>query len=549
MVETNICKQCQVNFEIPQRDMAFYERIKVPRPTLCPDCRQQRRLAWRNERTLYRRTCDLTGESVISNYAPGSQYKVYAPSSWWGDRWDPKTYGRPYDFNKPFFEQFAQLQRQVPLLAVYNTDGQNSDFNHSVSWLKNCYMLAGANKNEECYYGNYINYCTSCVDNIMIKKCELCYECVECENCYQSAFLKNCSNCTSSYFLFNCIGCTDCFGCVNLRRKQYYFLNQQFSKEEYFQKLKELNMGKYSSVVKAREFFQQHLAKFPMKYMIGEHNENSSGNSVFHCKNTFSSFDVAHLEDCSYCSWFNEARDCYDCFAWGMPAELCYECMEVGDHAYNNKFCVSSQGLRNAEYCFQCMYSENLFGCVSIKKGSYCILNKQYRQEEYEALVPKIKEHMKKTGESGELFPMALSPFAYNETVAQEYFPISKEDALAKGYRWKDPDQKEYSSQTYEIPDDIKNVPETVLHEVLACATCTKNYKIIPQELRFYKQVLLPIPRQCPDCRHTGRTKLRNPRHLWNRTCAKCGAEIQTSYAPDRPEIVYCERCYLEAVD
>jgi len=29
----------------------------------------------------------------------------------------------------------------------------------------------------------------------------------------------------------------------------------------------------------------------------------------------------------------------------------------------------------------------------------YCILNKQYSKEEYEELVPKIIEHMQKTGE------------------------------------------------------------------------------------------------------------------------------------------------------
>ena len=75
-----------------------------------------------------------------------------------------------------------------------------------------------------------------------------------------------------------------------------------------------------------------------------------------------------------------------------------------------------------------------------------------------------------------------------------------------------------------------------------------KNYRIIPQELKFYRQVRLAVPRNCPDCRHNHRFSLRSPRKLYARTCAKCSAPIQTSYAPERPEKVYCEKCYLETV-
>jgi len=39
--------------------------------------------------------------------------------------------------------------------------------------------------------------------------------------------------------------------------------------------------------------------------------------------------------------------------------------------------------------------------------------------------VPKIIEHMQKMGEWGEFFPSSLSPFGYNETVAEEYYPIN----------------------------------------------------------------------------------------------------------------------------
>jgi hypothetical protein len=76
-IEIKICKHCQSSFEITDKDLELYDKIspsfpspdslvsglkkiQIPSPTLCPDCRQQRRLSFRNERNLYRRKCDAT---------------------------------------------------------------------------------------------------------------------------------------------------------------------------------------------------------------------------------------------------------------------------------------------------------------------------------------------------------------------------------------------------------------------------------------------------------------------------------------------------------
>ena len=103
--------------------------------------------------------------------------------------------------------------------------------------------------------------------------------------------------------------------------------------------------------------------------------------------------------------------------------------------------------------------------------------------------------------------------------------------------------------QTYKIPEDIKEVPESITNEILACERTGKNYRIQKAELKFYKKMNLPIPRLHPDERHKDRMKLRNPRKLWKRTCGDCNCEIQTTFAPERPEKILCEECYLKVVD
>ena len=89
---------------------------------------------------------------------------------------------------------------------------------------------------------------------------------------------------------------------------------------------------------------------------------------------------------------------------------------------------------------------------------------------------------------------------------------------------------------------------DDICQKILLCKITGKPYKIIPQELKFYKDMGIPIPRICPDQRHKERMTLRNPRKLWARKCMKCQKDIQTTYAPERPEIVYCEECYLASV-
>ena len=157
---------------------------------------------------------------------------------------------------------------------------------------------------------------------------------------------------------------------------------------------------------------------------------------------------------------------------------------------------------------------------------------------------------MKETGEWGEFFPVSLSPFGYNETVAQEYFPLTREEAVSKGYKWKD-DEKENVQNTDKknnIPDDISEVTDEILNQVIYCEKTGKPFKIQKAELQFYRKMNLPIPRLHPDERHRQRMALRNPRKLWDRNCANCNKEIQTTYAPERPEKVLCESCYLQVV-
>ena len=131
--------------------------------------------------------------------------------------------------------------------------------------------------------------------------------------------------------------------------------------------------------------------------------------------------------------------------------------------------------------------------------------------------------------------------------------PLSKEEVLSRGWQWEDKIAGIFGKETIrqeDIPDNIKDINDSITKEIFKCITCTKNYNIIPDELTFYKRENIPMPRNCPECRYKKRFALRLPRRLWHRSCMKegCNNEFETSYAPERPEIVYCEKCYQQEV-
>ncbi|MEK7088613.1 MAG: hypothetical protein AAB913_00600, partial [Patescibacteria group bacterium] len=163
---------------------------------------------------------------------------------------------------------------------------------------------------------------------------------------------------------------------------------------------------------------------------------------------------------------------------------------------------------------------------VGIKKGSYMIFNKKYSKEKYLELRGEIIEHMKKTGEYGEFFPTKFSPFAYNESHAQTYIPLSKEEAQGRGFGWEDNLPGTYGKETISpenIPDSIKDIQESITKDILKCDNCAKNYNIVPAEFVFYKRENVPIPHFCYACRYKKRISLRLPRKLWHRKCMKEG--------------------------
>ncbi len=582
--EIRNCQNCKKDFTIESEDFGFYEKIKVPPPTFCPLCRAERRLAFRNERKLFRVKDVFTGKDIFSLYPLEANRKMITAEEWYGDSWDGMEYGREYDFSRPFFIQLFELDKEIPALNLNVSNMVRSDYCANATQLKDCYLLFASQYSENCLYGTQVDRSRDCLDGCNTADSERCYECFWIKNCYQCYFTIMCVDSRNLWFSRDCLGCNDCFGCVNLRQSSYCIFNKQYTKEEYEIEIKKMKLDTISGIKiareKAREFWKTQITK----YHQGVKNVNSTGSYVTESKNVNDCFLARETENLWYCQYMQVpgSKDSMDISIWGDKSELCYETCGSGTSAYNSKFLWDCwPNVRDCEYSMHLRSCSDCFGCVGLKKKQYCIFNKQYSKEEYFILRDKIIAHMNampyvdKKGRVytyGEYFPIEFSPYGYNNTVAVNHFSMTKDEAELQGYPWIETERSEYkvTKKIEEIPDAIAEVDPSIVNEVLECENCKNPYRILAFELNFLQKEHLPIPILCLECRHERRVSDRLKLFLYKRSCmcagitdqtrkykntvphvhkdSPCAEEFKTGYAPETSEIVYCEKCYQAEV-
>lgn len=559
--EIRNCQNCKQPFTIEPEDFTFYEKIKVPAPTFCPQCRLVRRLAWFKGFRLYKRTCDLCKKEKISMYRPDAPYTIYCNECWWSDGWDPTQYARDYDFSRPFFEQFNELLHTVPIrgLEIDAMSGETSPYTNHVGFSKNCHLIFYSSHCEDGQYGFYLSRSRSSLDCSILFESENCYDSMNGFQNYQVHGSRgNVRTSHDCFFIRDAINAEYCFGSANCYNKKFVLFNEQLSEEEYKKRIAEIDLGSYITYqqmkVRADEAWKHSI---PCPY-YDNYSENCTGNYVFNSKNCKECYDSTHCEDSKYLFMIKlpTVKDCFDYVDWGMGAEKVYEGITVGNKVMDVLFCQDVRTSHSVEYSKSCIGSSNLFGCVSLRDKEYSILNKKYSKEEYEEMRKKIIEHMMNSPFTdragivyryGEFFPPELSPHEYNDTFAHMFHPRPREEVLAAGLHWVDDLASEYKTtkQPGDLPDHIRDVDDQILNDIIQCGTCPRGYRVTKQELRFLQHHNFPLPRQCPFCRIEEKVK----RWVWQmtlteHTCDKCGKMFRTNYRTEDAPVVYCKECY-----
>ena len=522
-------------------------------PKHCPSCRHIYRAMFAANLILHSRKSDLSGKSLLSIFSERKPFPVYSVDEWWSDSWDGMTYGQPVDLSRPFFPQFENLFVKVPKMATLNENSENCDYSCNTGNTKNAYYCLRAYRSEDMYYSESVTgYNHDLIDCLRCQKSSECWECVQCVDCHYGVFLHRCFGTRDSAFCIDCRGCDNCLFCSNLRNTSYHVDNRPVSKEE-FTKIKATVLdGRQSTLLQNLERMNNVHKRTIWPNVLQVNCEDCRGDQLLNCKACVECYDC--------CNCFQN-RQCWDlspskeCVSWmevtrGGIGELVFNSGSIGGGNYFIRMCAKCRLSSNLTYCIDCYSCKDCFGCTGLRNKQFCILNTQYTKEEYEKTVRDVITHMKKTAEWGQFFPVDCSPFAFNESSAMTYLTLSKEEVLSRGWRWEDQPELSQDGEEHRstLPDSIDEVTDDITTKILFCEQTGRKFKIIPQELHYYRLFHCPLPRHHPDVRMRRRRDMLNPYRLWKRKCAKCAANIETSFAPDRPEIVYCERCYLETV-
>lgn len=549
---------CKQSFEITDDDLAFYalvspvfggKKYAIPPPTLCPECRQQRRYACRNDRNYYQGTCGLCKRPLITSYSPDKSIPILCDVCFFGDKWDPLSYGQSYDASQSFFDQFKRLRETVPRLAIYHTQSENSEYTVHSSRNRNCFVGSSLVDCEDVHYSDFTFRSGDCLDLFSCDKMELCSECLFCNDCSSCDWCENCNNLSDAMFCFDCRGGGDLIGCVGLRNQRKKILNRDATTDECAETRRTLN-----SDTAFRSSFQEKFEALklrhphPPTWMTNA--ENCSGNYIWSSKNAHVCFNVRQMEDTRFIYEAHRHVDTMDCCRISN-GELLYDCASIVDLKYA-AFCNLTYQCDRLLYCDNCTGTSECFGCFGLKKYRHCILNKQYTKEGYEDLVPRIIGDMQLRNEWGEFFPATLSVFCYNESKAHEWYPLDEEGVRKRGWKWSGYElpmpENVRTINGIDVPSSIEEIPDDILQWAILCEVTGRPFKIIKQELDFYRIRGLPVPKRSPKQRHYDRIGSINIRTLYDRSCAKCAKPIQTIYGPNRSEIVFCGDCYLKEV-
>lgn len=542
------CEHCNKEFTISEGEMSMYEKVGIELSRQCFLCRIKHLLSFWSFGKFRRGKSDFSGENLITVLPEKSRYPIYTLHEWYSDNWDAMDYGMDYDPTKPFFTQLQELQEKIPRPHQNGAKSTNCDWCDDVWSCKDSYLSRSMVDCENLYYSYRNIKVKNSVDLVICFDSDRCFDCLNCYNSYKLFYSRNSKDCIESYFLGDCRNCQNCFMCWNLRGKSYCIENIQYTKEEYLDKLKSFKLDSYNSI----QNFKKRFEEIEQKETIHRENfnlraYNSNGNYLLDTKDCSNCNTISGSEDCFNCvrnGWLKSSVDVVGC----MHLELSGNCSSCQPSGYALKYSSWSPS-RFSEYLDLCIECEYCFGCVGLKKKKYCILNKQYEKQEYEVLKEKIITDMKERNEYGKFLPYAMSAGPFNFSTSFLYFPeTKKEDILRLGGYWEDINEGHIEGMpTSELPDSINDIPEDICSQALICPETGWRFNIAQNELIFYKQNNIPLPRYHFDVRIKKNMKYTSVLESHPYLCHYCQKNIEAYYPPEwEYEKIACEECYQQ---
>lgn len=591
VLEIKKCKICGDEFVIFEKDKKlldkispkiWWEKIDLLLPDECPKCRQIQRLIFRNENNLYKVKSSVSWKPLISVFSPDLWLNIYS----FDEFYNSNEFSKEIEIWSDLNENLKNLLHKLPQLHLQNWPiMENSEYNN-LSWrLKNCYLCY------DCWWIENALYCWfiwpwshDIVDCFDWARLQNSYEVTWASDMNKSYYCNAVDNCFECYFCENASNLSYCIWCKDVNNKEYYIFNKSVSKEDFEQfKAKYFNWS-YSwlqEFLKLYNDFRNNIESIPNS--VNYNTENVVWEHMVSAKNIFWWWFTYRSEDSRYTYFCDDVTDCMDTDFCVNNMQLCYQCI-TSYNCYNSISCLNLSDSKNCYYCISCSWCSDCFWCYWLTNQQYCIFNKQYTKEEYEQMVQEIIKNLVKEWKWGNFLDSSLSLFPYNDTCANNLYPIEKSKDISwkistinKDWTWtvmiledkfisraqldlwwekklnilfRTKDQ-EINVPTWiqsisieEIPDKIDEIDDQILNKWIVCEETWRIFRVTKTELDFYKKHKIPFPRKHFWFRQIERARNRPSGRLFVVQCAGCGKKVFSIHDSNSKTRILCLDCF-----
>lgn len=553
IISMQTCSVSGVPFEVSEQEIVQRKDFGYDSlPDTAPETRIRHIGAFWPHFHLHERTCDKSGQKIVSVFPPDCPYPVWHKDVWMKEANPPTA---EYSPGTPLFQQMWELFQQCPIAHNMGVGNENCEYADDWWYSRNCFLCHSGFECEDMLYCYRTRKCSDCQYAAFATDCDLCIDITNCHKCFNVSYALNCQQVSDSAFVYDCRNCTHCMFCFNLRNKEYCIGNQQLTKEQYEAEKAKWNLASHSVYQTAKENFQtlmtQDLAWH--RALVIDRSEECTGNFIDRSRNVKNCYFMDNSEDCINCvrSVSSNDKNCLDSLGH-FGGERLFSSVIAQDNCYEIHNCFNVIQSKYLQYCSNCFQCENCFACSGLIKKKFCILNKEYPEEEYHKLKEQMIADMKEAGEYGKFFPGYFSPLPYSESWAAVHFPLSNLQQEQFGFRLAfegDRARPADALDAAQVPDSAEAVTDDIFSHTYWDETTGKPFRITKAALAFAKKKKAPLPHE-----FYSRRLVENFQWMYydgkNRqtTCGKTGKKIETYLPSTFDGRIVSEEEYLKII-
>jgi hypothetical protein len=413
---------------------------------------------------------EVSGKKVYSVYPKSNQLSVIDASDYEGSE-----IALEYNPKESLISQIFTLLCQTTRPHFHGKNVNESFGVESVSNISKSSLVLFSGSSSGCFASEFVTNSTNIGSSLLVDGSDSCLSSYALRDCKRLAYSANCTHCNDSYFIANCVDSNFCILSSGLQGQEYYVGNEFVGKEGFEKALLELELHTSAGIELARSKFNKLVPRDSIKLRdFLNTGKNSS--------NIFSGVSISNCADLvGYSGEIKNSVLCVDC---GDKAERLFNCIRCSDN------------VSDLTYCFDCKNSRELIGCVGIEGGEYLILNQQYSKSEYFKLKDEIITLLKRKRNWGVPMGFKFSDFAYNGSLAQHLFPLTRVQVGMFEIMWDEDVETLMVDRLLNSPEILEQIQDTPtkLAEsiessdgVFVCELSGRLFRFLPGELNLHQ--------------------------------------------------------------